>query len=108
MSTLNAHKSKLYHLGIGTSLSVSNYAYANQHRNSRIFEDLVTSIIYDCEKEENRSSRRFFIKEGNVYVFDSTTISLCLSRFDWTRLHQDKGGIKVHLLHDVKSDVPAD
>ena len=48
----------------------------------------------------------FFIEEGNVYAFDSTTISLCLARFDWSRLHHDKGGIKVHTLYDVKSDVP--
>ena len=48
----------------------------------------------------------FFIKDGNVYAFDSTTISLCLARFDWSKLHHDKGGIKVHTLYDVKSDVP--
>lgn len=50
----------------------------------------------------------FFIEEGNVYAFDSSTVSLCLNCFDWTRLHHDMGGIKIHLLYDVKTDVPAD
>lgn len=35
LNSLMAHKSKLYHLGIGTSLSVSNFAYANQKKNQR-------------------------------------------------------------------------
>lgn len=108
VSSLQAHKSKLYHLGIGTNLSISNFSYANQNRDSRIFEDLATLMIKTARNKRISAVDEFFIKEGNVYAFDSTTISLCLSRFDWTRLHHDMGGIKIHLLYDVKTDVPAD
>lgn len=34
-----------------------------------------------------------FFLDGNVYAFDSSTISLCLSSFWWSRLHGDKGGV---------------
>lgn len=108
VSSLMAHKSKLYHLGIGTSLSVSNFAYANQNRNPKIFEDLATLMIKIAREKRIVAVEDFFIDEGNVYAFDSSTISLCLSRFDWTRLHHDMGGIKIHLLYDVKTDIPAD
>lgn len=108
VSSLMAHKSKLYHLGIGTSLSVSNFAYANQKRDSKIFEDLATLMIKIAREKRIEAVEDFFIEEGNVYAFDSSTVSLCLNRFDWTRLHHDMGGIKIHLLYDVKTDVPAD
>lgn len=108
VSSLTAHKSKLYHLGIGTSLSVSNFAYANQKRDSKIFEDLATLMIKIAREKRIEAVEDFFIEEGNVYAFDSSTVSLCLNRFDWTRLHHDMGGIKIHLLYDVKTDVPAD
>lgn len=108
VSLLMAHKSKLYHLGIGKSLSVSNFAYANQHRDPRIFEDLAMLMIKTAREKRLEIAEEFFIKDGNVYAFDSTTISLCLTRFDWSRLHHDMGGIKIHLLYDVKTDVPCD
>lgn len=108
VSSLMAHKSKLYHLGIGTSLSVSNFAYANQNRDPKIFEDLATLMIKIAREKRIEAVEDFFIEEGNVYAFDSSTISLCLNRFDWTRLHHDMGGIKIHLLYDVKTDIPAD
>ena len=108
VSSLMAHKSKLYHLGIGTSLSVSNFAYANQNRDPKIFEDLATLMIKIAREKRIVAVEDFFIDEGNVYAFDSSTVSLCLNRFDWTRLHHDMGGIKIHLLYDVKTDIPAD
>ena len=36
---LQAHRSKLYHLGIGKSISRSNLSKANEQRDYRIFED---------------------------------------------------------------------
>ena len=63
-------------------------------------------MIKKAREERLGAAEIFFIKDGNVYTFDSATISLCLSRFDWSRPHHDKGGIKVHTLYDMKSDVP--
>ena len=106
VSSLRAHESKLFHLGIGKDISVSNFAYANCVRNPKIFEDLAALMIKKAREKRLGVAEDFFIKDGNVYAFDSTTISLCLARFDWSKLHHDKGGIKVHTLYDVKSDVP--
>ena len=44
---------------------------------------------------------------GNVYAFDSTTIDLCLSVYEWARFRRAKGGIKIHTLYDLESQVPA-
>ena len=44
---------------------------------------------------------------GNVYAFDSTTIDLCLNVFWWAKFRKKKGGIKVHTLYDVETQIPA-
>lgn len=49
----------------------------------------------------------FFKLGGNVYAFDSTTIDLCLSVFWWAKFRKKKGGIKVHTLYDVETQIPA-
>ena len=40
--------------------------------------------------------RNDFKLNGNVYAFDSTTVDLCLSTFEWALFRKRKGGIKVH------------
>ena len=42
---------------------------------------------------------------GKVYAFDSTTIDLCLSVYEWAHFRRAKGGIKVHTLFDLEAQV---
>jgi len=101
---LDAHHSKCYHLGMGKNVSKSTLARANQDRDYRIFEEFAYYLI-----EQARSKRvtSIFRLDGNVYAFDSTTIDLCLSVFWWAKFRKRKGGIKVHTLYDVETQVPA-
>ena len=106
VSSLRAHESKPFHHGIGKNISVSNFSYADCVRNPKIFENLAALMIKKAREKRLGTAEVFFIKDGNVYAFDSATISLCLSCFNWSKRHHDKGGIKVHTMYDVKSDVP--
>jgi len=49
---------------------------------------------------------REFVLHGKFYAFDSTTIDLCLSLFQWALFRTTKGGIKVHTLFDVVTQIP--
>ena len=100
---LQAHRSKLYHLGIGKSISRSNLSKANEQRDYRIFEDFAYYMI--AEARRKRAIDKFGL-DGNVYAFDSTTIDLCLSLFTWAKFRKKKGGIKVHTMFDVQAGVP--
>lgn len=44
---------------------------------------------------------------GKKYAFDSTTISLCLATFPCAKFRSKKGGVKAHVLYDIKAQVPA-
>ena len=101
---MEAHAGKLYHLGIGKSVTRSNLSKANEQRDCRIFEDFATFMIAEARK---RRIDKIFELDGHVYAFDSTTIDLCLSVFEWAKFRKHKGGIKMHTLYDVEAEVPA-
>ncbi len=104
ITILEAHSSKCYHLGLGRNISKTNLAYANQNRDYRIFEEFAYYLI--SEARDKRKTNIFNIG-GSVYAFDSTTIDLCLSVFWWAKFRKKKGGIKVHTLYDVETQIPA-
>ena len=101
---LEAHHSKCYHLGMGKNVSRSSLARANQDRSYLIFEEYAYYLI--SLAREKRTTGIFNL-EGNVYAFDSTTIDLCLSVFWWAKFRKRKGGIKVHTLYDLETQIPA-
>lgn len=105
VTTLNAHQSKFNRLGFGKSVTRSNLSKANEIREVRIFEDMANLMI--SISRTKRIDKHDFFLDGNVYAFDSSTISLCLSTFWWSKLHHGKGGVKLHTLLDVKTDIPA-
>lgn len=105
VSTLNAHQTKFHHLGFGNSVTRSNLSKANEIRELRIFEDMANLMISIARGK--RIGKHDFFLDGNVYAFDSSTLSLCLSTFWCSKLHHGRGGVKLHTLLDVKTDIPA-
>lgn len=101
---INAHSGKSYHLGFGKSITLSNLAKANLNRNSKIFEEFAYHLIDIARKDKVNDD--FKIK-GQVYAFDSSTIDLCLSVFWWAKFRKTKGGIKLHTLFDINTQIPA-
>jgi hypothetical protein len=102
--TLEAHSKKSYHLGLGKSVTRSNLAKANENRNSKIFEEFAYILIGIARQK--RANEDFEIK-GTIYAFDSSTIDLCLSVFWWAKFRKAKGGIKIHTLFDITTQIPA-
>ena len=103
--TLAPFKSAFHHLGFGKSVTRSNLGKANEVREVRIFQEFADRMVAIARKKRD-GIKDFFIS-NKVYAFDSSTISLCLSVYWWTKLHHGKGGVKLHELYDVKTDVPA-
>lgn len=89
---------------MGKSVTRNTLSKANELRDYRIFEDFAKFMI---EQARKRKIDKIFDLEGHVYAFDSTTIDLCLSMFEWAKFRQHKGGIKMHTLYDVEAQVPA-
>ena len=103
---LTAQRSKWYHLGIGTGLSKSNLAYANENRDWRIFADYASKLIAEATVLCRNNSDVLPSIKGNVYAVDATTIDLCLDVFWWARFRKHKAAIKLHTQFDVKAAIP--
>lgn len=101
---ITAHHKKSFHLGFGKSVTLSNLSKANTNRDYRIFEEFAYYMIGQARAKRIQD---VFELGGNVYAFDSTTIDLCLSVYEWARFRKAKGGIKIHTLYDLEAQVPA-
>lgn len=104
--SINAHKSKFYHLGLGKNVSRSNLANANEKRDYRIFEEYAYKLIDIARRECLPDSDFELPMENNVYALDSTLVDLCLSVFWWARYRKAAGAMKIHTLYDVKTSIP--
>lgn len=107
MICLATQQSKWYHLGMGTGISKSNIAYANEHRDWRIFADYAY-ILIDKARKICKAHNDFEVNiEGNVYAIDSTTIDLCLSVFWWAKFRKNKAAVRIHTQFDIKTNIPS-
>lgn len=104
ITLLQAHSRKLFHLGIGRRVTLSNLAKANEHRQSIIFKEFAQHVISIASQKKVHDALRL---EGHVYAFDSSTIDLCLNLFDWAKFRTTKSGIKLHVLYDVELQTPS-
>ena len=100
---LEAHWRKLYHLGMGKSVTRSNLSKTNEQRDYRIFEDYAYRLV---DEARSVNTEKVFGLDGHIYAFDSTTIDLCLEVFEWAKFRKHKGGIKVHTLYDIEAQLP--
>ena len=104
-SCLRAMPKQLYHLGIRGVISRSTLADANEKRSWRIWADFASVLI--------AHARRLYAGEpvagrlkAAVYVFDTTTIDLCLTLFPWAQFRRRKSAVKLHTLLDLRGNIP--
>ena len=102
---LRAMRSKLFHMGIRSTVSRNNLSNANERRDWRIYAEFAQVLIAEA--------RRLYTDEdlgvdlnATVYALDSTTIDLCLSVFPWARFRRTKGAIKLHTLLNLHGAMP--
>jgi len=105
VTCLRAVQSKLYHVGIRGSISRSTLADANEKRDWRIYEDFAATLIATARRLHSGDSFGVDLDQ-TAYVFDSTTIDLCLSLFPWAPFRKAKAAVKLHTLMDLKGSIP--
>ncbi len=102
---LRSATGNLNHLGIQKAPSKSTISYQNKNRSWEIFKDYYYSLLQHLGQQSNFKRVKFKIK-SKIYLLDSTTISLCLSLFDWAKYKTTKGAIKMHTLLDYDGNLP--
>ena len=102
---LRAMQPHLYHAGIRGSVSRSTLADANETRDWRIYADFAAVLIGKARLLYLRDDFGLTLDQ-TAYVFDSTTVDLCLSLFPWAQFRRHKSAVKLHTLIDLRGNIP--
>lgn len=95
----------LNHLGIKRAPCKSSLSYENKQRDWKLFRDYYFCMLKKLHGISKFRQTRFRIK-NKILLLDSTTISLCLSLFDWAKYRKKKGALKLHTLLDYDGCLP--
>ena len=105
LDSLESKSNLWYHLGL-KSLSRNNLSHALKKRPYQIFEKTFYTLLSQLHNEKGLAHDKRFRFKMPVRSIDSTTISLCLSLFDWAKFRKKKGGIKLHVMFNNKEQIP--
>jgi len=103
---LRSATGNLNHLGIQKAPSKSTISYQNKHRDWKLFKEYYYQLLGSLGQQAGFKQVKFRIK-SKIFLLDSTTISLCLSLFDWAKYKTAKGAVKMHTLLDYDGNLPA-
>ena len=103
---LRSATGNLNHLGIQKAPSKSTISYQNKHRDWTLFRDYYYQLQSRLGQLTGFKQIKFRIK-SRIFLLDATTISLCLSLFDWAHYKTAKGAVKMHTLLDYDGNLPA-
>jgi hypothetical protein len=103
---LNAHKNSLYHLGIRQSVNQSTLSRANEKRDWRIFADFGLYLINLVQPLYASHSFQDLEIDKNIFVLDSTTISVSIILMNWAKGKYSRGAVKMHTLLDLRGSIP--
>jgi len=71
-----------------------------------LFRDYYYQLLGSLGQQAGFKQVKFKIK-SKIFFLDSTTISLCLSIFDWAKYKTAKGAVKMHTLLDFDGNLPS-
>ena len=103
---LRSATGNLNHLGNVQAPSKSNLSYQNKHRDWELFKDYYYELSKHLGRQEGFKQVKFRIK-SKIFLLDSSTITLCLSLFDWAKYKTKKGAVKMHGLLGFDGNLPA-
>ena len=90
-TALLANHKRLYHLGM-EAVAKSTLSEAMNRRNPEIFKALFEEPL---DRVMSVAPKHKFKFKNPLYAINSTTIALCLSRYDWACCRKHKGAILV-------------
>lgn len=86
------------------TVSTTTLSNHNNNRDFRVFVPIMNNLIKKALQTLTRDER--LAKFGTTKMIDSTTVSMCLTFFDWAKFRSTKAGIKMHTSIDGSTGIP--
>lgn len=103
---LASSEGKLKHLGMKQAPKKSTLSYSNEHRPWELYKEVFYRVMGRLRGEISNGGKHKFRFKNRLLSFDTSTIELCLSMYDWAKFRRTKGAIKLHLLLDHAGYLP--
>jgi len=100
---LEQHRNKWYHIGI-EKIKRSTISDANNRVPYQVYERLFYALLKKFEGKQYEAKEFKF--KNPLYALDASIFDLSLSVFEWAKFRRTKGGIKLHNLFDIRSQIP--
>jgi hypothetical protein len=105
VTCLAARAGRGYHLGFRQRLTRSGLAYANAHRDWRIFAAVAALLMRRAQRLLGTAAPRADAP-AVVMALDASLIELSLALFPWARRQPTEASVKLHTLFEVRRQVP--
>jgi hypothetical protein len=103
--TLQARAGRCYHLGLRGPLTRSGLAYANAHRDWRLFAAVAQVLMRRAQRLQPATALEAALPEL-AFALDSSMIELSLELFPWARRQPGEASLKLHTLLNVHHQTP--
>jgi hypothetical protein len=90
--------------GIIPQVSLATLSNHNNNRDYKVFVPVMNRLVKTALQTLTKDER--LAKFGTTKMIDSTTISMCLTFFNWAEFRSTKAGIKMHTSLDGATGVP--
>jgi IS4 transposase len=102
---LNARPAVVYQMGFRGRVTRTNLAYANDHRDWRVFAE-VAAVLMRRAQRLNVDTPPALGLEADLFALDATVIELSLALFPWARWKKTLASVKLNVLLDLRGDIP--
>lgn len=104
---LGARAGRAYHMGFRSRVTRTNLAYANQHRDWRVFAAVAQLLMQRAQKlyqDEPLTDEQW---PAVVYALDASLIELSCALFPWAWWQGKFAAVKLHALLNLRGNLPA-
>ena len=107
VACVRARSARAYHMGFRSNLTRTNLAYANQHRDWRVFAAVAQLLMQRARPLYQPQPVADPEWPAVVYALDASLIELSLSLFPWAHWQPTIAGVKLHALLNLQGNLPA-
>lgn len=102
---LASRRRELYHAGIRGAVKRCNLAYANEHRDWRVFAEVAAVLMRQARRLYQDQPAELDL-DADLFALDATVIELSLKLFPWARWQRTQASVKLNVLLDLRGDIP--
>jgi hypothetical protein len=102
---LSSRPAMAYRMGFRGRVTRTNLAYANDHRDWRVFAEIGAVLMRRAQRLYSDVEPPLGL-EADLFALDATVIELSMALFPWARWKSTLASVKLSVLLDLRADIP--